>query len=401
MNSLISPDEANARIRANLGSISAIAYPLGMCAGRILRQDVRADRPFPPFDRSMMDGFALRAAEIGEDGRFEITLQVPAGSAQATLGATPGSCAEIMTGAAVPEHADCVVPYEATERLNDAQMRLLNPTAHRSGDCIHPLGSDIGQGDVLLRPGTRLGGRETAVAASCGYAELQVAELPRIAVISTGDELVDVSSQPAPHQIRRSNDLAIETSLTRAQLSAQTRAHLPDDPTTSYERLKALIEQNRILIISGGISMGKKDFIPDALNALGLTCHFHGVAQKPGKPMGFWSHAECAVFALPGNPSSTLSCLHYYAIPAILDAMGLTQHEPPRRVTLDREVKARDDLTVFLPVELLADNRAKPQPTQNSGDLVRILSSDGFVKLPPAKEKSYTAGKSFDFYLWH
>jgi molybdopterin molybdotransferase len=245
-----------------------------------------------------------------------------------------------------------------------------------------------------------LGGREIAVAASCGYAELQVTKLPSIAIVSTGDELVDVASQPEPHQIRRSNDIAIETSLARAQLPAQTRAHIPDDPAPSLDQLKGLVADHRILIISGGISMGKKDFIPDTLDALGLTGHFHGVAQKPGKPMGFWSRPGCAVFALPGNPSSTLTCLHDYVIPAIHEAMGLAQPERPRRVALDRAVRVRDDLTIFLPVALTAENRATPQPTQNSGDLVRILNSDGFVQLPPTAQKSYPAGKTVDFHPW-
>jgi molybdopterin molybdotransferase len=401
MNSLISPYEASSRICAHLSLIEAVTRPLEKCAGRILRQAVRADRPFPPFDRSMMDGYALRAAEIGKDGRFEISLQVPAGSAQATLDTQPGSCAEIMTGAALPGHADCVVPYEATERFNETEMRLLDPTAHQSGDCIHPLGSDLAAGVILLGDGARLGGREIAVAATCGYEELQVTKLPSIAIVSTGDELVGIANQPKPHQIRRSNDIAIETSLARAQLPAQTRAHIPDAPTHTLNHLKKLIAKNRIIIISGGISMGKKDFIPDALDTLGLTRHFHGVAQKPGKPMGFWSNSSCAVFALPGNPSSTLTCLHYYVIPAIFQAMGLSQPEMPRRIRLDRDVKARDDLTIFLPVKLIAENQAKPKPTQNSGDLVRILESDGFIPLPPSEEKSYPPGRPFDFYPWY
>lgn len=349
----------------------------------------------------MMDGYALRAADIGNDGHFRIALQIPAGSAETALDAKPGVCAEIMTGAAVPRQADCVVPYEATERLSDTQMRLLDPSAHQPGDCIHPRGSDLARGEIVLRPGVRLGGREIAAAASCGYADLKVAEPLDIAIVSTGDECVDVSSQPEPHQIRRSNDIAIQTSLARAHLEAQTCAHLPDEPSGSVRQLKKLIADNRVLIISGGISMGKKDFIPEALNTLGMTCHFHGVAQKPGKPMGFWSDSNCAVFALPGNPTSTLTCLHYYVIPAIFEAMGLARREIPRRVALDRAVRARDDLTIFFPVQLIADNRVTPKPTQNSGDLVRILESDGFIPLPPTRKKSYAAGETFDFYPWH
>jgi molybdopterin molybdotransferase len=349
----------------------------------------------------MMDGYALRSAEIGGNGRFQIKIQIPAGSPQASLGSQASICAEIMTGAPVPGDADCVVPYEATERLDKSGMRLLSPDAHQRGDCIHLLGSDLERGATLLSPGCRIGGREIAAAASCGYAKFEVARPPSIAVISTGDELVDVSSAPEAHQIRRSNDLSIEAALTQQHLPVAKRAHLPDDPDISKARLEALIEQHDILIISGGISMGNRDFIPETLTALGLNGHFHGVAQKPGKPMGFWSHSNCAVFALPGNPSSTLTCLHHYVIPAILQAMGDTTPRIPRRVTLEAPVKARDDLTVFLPVQLLPDNRAHARPTQNSGDLVRILTSDGFIKVPITAEKAYPPGTLFDFHPWY
>jgi len=401
MHSLIQPNEASALIRANLRHVETTVCPINLCAGRILRQEILADRPFPPFNRSMMDGYALRASEIRADGIFTVKVQVPAGSAKTLLGADSGNCAEIMTGAAVPEDTDCVVPYEATERIDRSKMRLLNQDAHSPGDCIHPYASDRESGEVLLEPGILIGGREIAVAASCGYAQVAVAKLASIAILSTGDELVDVSSQPEPHQIRRSNDIAIETSLARVHLHAQTRAHLPDDPATSIEALERLIKKNDILIISGGISMGKRDYIPGALDALGLKCHFHGVSQKPGKPMGFWSQADCAVFTLPGNPSSTLTCLHHYVIPAIFHAMGQARTLTPCQVTLNQAVKARDDLTIFLPVKLEANNQASPQLTQNSGDLVRILNSDGYIELTPTSDKAYPLGSKFDFHPWY
>jgi molybdopterin molybdotransferase len=401
MHSLIQPNEASALIRANLRPAETVFCSIETCAGRILRQEILADRPFPPFNRSMMDGYALRATEIGDDGIFTIKVQVPAGSAKTLLGTESGHCAEIMTGACVPDDTDCVVPYEATERIDESTIRLLKPDTHKPGDCIHPYASDRESGEVLLEPGVLLGGREIAVAASCGYAQVEVAKIPRIAILSTGDELIDVSSQPAPHQIRRSNDISIETSLAKLHLYPQTRTHLPDDQTASIEGLEKLMKANDILILSGGISMGKKDYIPSALDLLGLKCHFHGVAQKPGKPMGFWSQRDCAVFALPGNPSSTLTCLHQYVLPAIFHAMGQTAPPIPQQVTLNAPVKARDDLTIFLPVKCAIGNWASPQPTNNSGDLVRILQSEGYIALPPTEKKGYPQGASFDFHPWY
>ena len=400
MKPLISPTEARQLIDSHLPAIPAITCPLDKCAGRVLRERITADRALPPFNRSMMDGYALRAADVSSVDAFTVTVQAPAGTPAQTIGDAIGNCAEIMTGAVVPGDADCVVPYEVTEKLADGRIRLLNPSDHTTGNCIHFLGSDHAEGKVLLPENVRLGSREIAIAATCGHAELQVTKIPSITIVSTGDELVDVAATPAAHQIRRSNDLSIETALANAQLHANDRVHLPDDADTSKTRLAELIESNTILIISGGISMGKKDYIPGTLDELGLTNHFHGVLQKPGKPFGFWSNEHCAVFTLPGNPLSTLVALHHYVIPAIHKAMGAPDGPAPRTVELAEFVKARDDITVFLPIKLGAENTAHSYPAQNSGDLVRILQSDGYIELPPTAEKSYPAGQTFEFHPW-
>lgn len=401
MKSLIPPYEATRLIRESLPAIPAIQCPLNKCAGRILRETIVADRPFPPFNRSMMDGYAIRANEIDESGIFHIRTLAPAGSPARLVGTDSKSCAEIMTGAVVPDDTDCVVPYEATKRIDEKTMQLSTPSEHATGDCIHPFASDRAAGEVLLNPGTRIGSREIAVAATCGYNELSVAEMPSIAIISTGDELVDVGAQPEPHQIRRSNDRMIETAMACAHLYAQERAHLPDDYDQCKQQLQELISKNNILLLSGGVSMGKKDYIPEVLEALGLTNHFHGVTQKPGKPMGFWTNAGCAVFTLPGNPLSTLTCLHHYVIPSIFDAMGQSPTELTRTVRIDNTMGARDDFTLFVPVKLDNDNSATSHPTQNSGDLVRILNSDGYIIVPPNKDRSYSAGTAFSFYHWY
>ncbi len=400
MKKLISPSEAREHIDAHLPSVPTITCPLDKCAGRVLREAITADRPLPPFNRSMMDGYALRAADVQSVEAFTVTVQAPAGTPAQTIGNQAGACAEIMTGAVVPSDADCVVPYEVTEKLPNGRIRLLTPSDHTAGNCIHFLGSDHAAGKVLLPANVHLGSREIAIAATCGHAELQVTKIPSISIVSTGDELVDVTAAPEAHQIRRSNDLSIETALANAQLHANERTHLPDDAAISKAQLAQLIEANTFLIISGGISMGKKDYIPETLDELGLQNQFHGVTQKPGKPFGFWSNAHCAVFTLPGNPLSTLVALHHYVIPAIHKAMGASDGPAPRMVQLAEPVKARDDITIFLPIKLGANNTAHSYPAQNSGDLVRILQSDGYIELPPKAEKSYTAGETFEFHPW-
>jgi len=400
MDSLIDTETASQRIADHLPEVPEIDCPLTKCAGRILRQSVKADRPLPPYDRATMDGYALRSEEATEAAEFRITDHAPAGSPRRTLGAAAQSCIEIMTGAILPDGANCVIPYEATERMSASAMRLAADVRPSVGESVHPEGSDCAQGHPLLAEGRLLGGREIAVAASCGYASLRVGKNPAIAIASTGDELVAVEARPATHQIRRSNDMAVETSLASVQLHARVRTHLPDETGAARNGLTALVEQNRFVILSGGVSMGQKDFVPDLLDELGLTRHFHGVAQKPGKPMGFWSNGKCAVLALPGNPLSTLTCLHHYVIPGIRKAAGLRSVPAPRTVTVSATTPVPEHLTVFLPVALEADNRAIPRPPQNSGDLVSILQSDGYIEVPSGQAEAL-AGIDYPFQAWH
>ncbi|MEM7790102.1 MAG: molybdopterin molybdotransferase MoeA [Verrucomicrobiota bacterium] len=400
MKPLIEPSLAKELILANLPDISAIDCPLDKCAGRILRQSIASDRPMPPFDRSMMDGYALDAASAEAGRIFKVVTSVPAGAPQASIGNEPNSCAEIMTGAILPAGANCVVPYEDTERVSEHEIRITDQEPIHPGDFIHKEGSDFSSGKILVEEGTPLGSREITVAASCGYANLSVSKMPSIAIACSGDELVEVDAAPESHQIRRSNDYAIETGLARAELSAGVRLHLPDEITTVRSQLSKLIEENTFIILSGGISKGKKDFIPSILDEQDLRCHFHGVAQQPGKPMGFWSNSHCAVFALPGNPLSTLTCLHHYVIPAMRKAMMLAREVPKRSVTLAKSESVRPRLTVFLPVILQENNQALPCPPQNSGDLVRILQSDGYVEIPAGQGEA-KAGQSYPFYSWY
>lgn len=348
-----------------------------------------------------MDGYAIHTEQIDSSGVFEITSQAHAGSPEQCLGSKQRACMEIMTGAVVPSDANCVVQYEATRRIDGKHMQLLDTSDPTAGDFIHSIASDRTAGEILLHAGTLIGSREIAVAASCGCDTLLVSKMPTIAIVSTGDELVDIATAPQPHQIRRSNDIMIDAALKQVHMPATQFAHLPDEPEASTKRLSELIATNDIVLISGGISMGKKDFVPTALDALGLGCQFHGVAQKPGKPLGYWSQPNCAVFALPGNPLSTLTCLHQYVIPALFNALALKGNSVLQKVHLASPVKARDDLTIFLPVSLNENNQATAQPTNNSGDLVRICKSDGYIALPPNKEKGYKTGKSFDFHPWY
>ncbi|MGC6455895.1 MAG: molybdopterin molybdotransferase MoeA [Coraliomargaritaceae bacterium] len=400
MKELISPAKASEAIDKYLLRFPTIHCPIDECAGRILRESVYADRSFPPFDRAMMDGYALRAEDLQTNTLFAVTGRINAGNAPQALGQSSHKCIEIMTGAVVPPDVDCIVPVENVEIANEGKIRINQPDTIHSGDFIHKAGSDREAGAQLLSPGRVLGSREISVAASCGYEGIKVSKLPTIGLVGTGDELVDIGQKPAPHQIRRSNALALQSALTRKHLPTYSSIHLRDDLDETRQKLETALKENDILLISGGISMGKKDFIPQALDALRLECHFHGVQQQPGKPFGFWTHDDGAVFTLPGNPISALVCLHHYALPAIERAMGRANQPKPVSLPLETPAALHSTRTRFLPVQILSGNRLRPRPIQNSGDLVRILESDGYIVIPPGNEKQTADGTEFAFHPW-
>ena len=398
MKPLIQANEAKSIIRKQLDELSASYYPIEKCAGRILRQDIVADRPIPPYNRSMMDGFALRFSDITKVNSFNITAIASAGTRKLTLDKRIGSCIEIMTGAVVPNGADTVVPYEETEYFDDGKIRILRTNNCYIGSAIHPIGSDHNSSETLVCEGRIIGSREIAIAATCGYSKLKISNKPSIAVVTTGDELVSVSERPESYQNRRSNDLSIITALNSSGYSIEECEHLKDELASSKTLLDRLTELYQIVIISGGISKGKKDFIPAILDEIGLKCQFHGVAQKPGKPLGYWCNDTSSVFALPGNPLSTLTCLHQYVIPALNIASGKILNNN-RSVELSEALVGVKNITTFLPVSVTTENIATQCPCNNSGDLVKILSSDGYIELPPSAAH-YPAGSSFIFNPW-
>ncbi len=313
---LISVLEAEQIIQESLLTLPEEDCSLEKVAGRVLRQQIIADRQSPPFNRATMDGIALRFSDWESGKRtFPIKGTIAAGQPE---GEPPsaGGCVEIMTGAAVPDDCDVVVRYEdvlIVERIATiADEAIIQP-----GLAIHPVGSDYKEKEVLVEEGCRIGGKEAAVAASCGYETLKVTRNPIVAFISTGDELVDIEDIPKPHQIRRSNDTAVKVALYRKGYASVETSHQPDDPETLRWELERVLMKSDVVIISGGISKGKFDYIPSILNDLGVECKFHGVEQRPGKPMWFGLHSRdgdffnmgeeiaVPVFALPGNPVSS------------------------------------------------------------------------------------------------
>jgi molybdopterin molybdotransferase len=397
---LLTPAEADAAIAAALAPVSQETVPLAGCAGRVLRAALRAERDAPPFDRVAMDGIAFRAGS-GDRRSFRIAGVQAAGSPALAL-AGPGDCFEVMTGAILPVGCDTVVPVEQL-KIADGEAELqpgADPTPWRH---VHRQASDARAGEVLLEAGTRLAGPELAIAASAGLAELPVSRAPRIAVFSTGDELVEPGAPILAHQVRRSNAYGLAASLTLAGFSPQTTDHLPDREEALAEALGVALEGHDVLVLSGGVSAGRFDHVPAVLAALGVRRVFHGIAQRPGRPMWFGlGPAGQAVFALPGNPVSVLVCLARYVIPALGRLVAAPARTPPT-VALAREFGFDKRLAFFLPVTLGYDEQgrtlAEPRPTAGSGDFIALAGTDGFVELPcgPAR---HPAGLAVPLYHW-
>jgi molybdopterin molybdotransferase len=391
--------DAESLIRARMPRWLAETVPLDQCVGRVLATAVPADRDQPPFDRATMDGIAIAHADWASGVRRFHILGLQAAGAPPLAIKRPGDCVRIMTGAACPDGADTIVPIERLEVQGEAVT--ITASAVRARQFIHERGSDRRAGDVLLTTGSYLGPAEIAVLASAGLAAASVARMPRVAAVSTGDELVDPGEPVEPFQIRSSNDFAIEASLRRSGLASITRMRLKDDPDSMLAAVRALHESHDALILSGGVSMGEFDFVPGVLKSLGAEVVFHRIRQKPGRPMWFGvSGARKPIFALPGNPVSTLVCLTRYVAPALRYSAGLPD-ALPERVRLTERVAGPADVTYFVPVKLSSSADgvalAEPRPTNTSGDFVSLAGTDGFVELPAG---AHEAGKVARLFRW-
>ncbi|MVM30246.1 molybdopterin molybdenumtransferase MoeA [Spirosoma sp. HMF4905] len=368
--------------------------------GRVLREAVCADRDFPPFNRVAMDGIGIRFADYEAGQRtFRVIGMQRAGQVQQSL-TGPNTCLEVMTGAMLPNGVDTVVRYEEISITDGQASIVVEDTPFgpiQIGQHIHPQATDRRAGDELLSIGTRLGPSELAVAASVGQSTLTVTALPRIALISTGDELVAVADTPLPYQIRRSNTYMLRAALASLGIQA-TLHHIVDDEDQLQKDLFHLLTTNDLLILSGGVSAGKADFVPDVLAQLGVQKHFHKIEQRPGKPLWFGTTASGkTVFALPGNPVSTVLCAYRYVLPYLQASLGLAL-APECYAQLAESVVFKTPITYFLPVRLTSESDgrmlAHPLPGSGSADFANLLAADGFMELP-ADQSEFGAGESF------
>lgn len=398
---MLSVEEALRTVLTHRLRLPDETVPLHQAVGRVLAEPLLADRDFPPFDRVTMDGIALGwpAPVAGDEVLIEATQY--AGVPPLTLGHRTHAI-EVMTGAVLPEGTLMVVrneDFDVVQRDGQRYAALkISPVPKQN---IHHRGEDRRAGDLLVPVGTRLSPAEIAVAASVGKAHLLVQGLPRVAVISTGDELVAVSETPLPHQIRRSNGAMLVAALAQRGILAE-EFHLTDDRETLTGRLRELLIHFDLLLLSGGVSAGKKDFVPGVLAELGVVKQFHQVAQRPGKPFWFGTHPDGpVVFALPGNPVSTFLCFLKYVVPVVPTDFSPSNGTLPTRAILTESVTFKPNLTYFVPVSTQIDvetgrRLARSLKGSGSGDFANLLDCDGFLELPAGRDE-YGAGEEFGY----
>ncbi len=380
---MISVQEAEQIIYSEIHNFGTQLVPFQQAIGRVLAEDLFADRDFPPFDRVTMDGIALRFSAYERGIRtFRVNTIQAAGDLPSDA-LSDDECIEIMTGAALPGTADTIVRYEDLEMA--AGFAEINCETVRKGQNIHKMGSDKRQGDLIVPKHRFIDPTIISIAATIGKTDLEVYRLPSVAIISTGDELVDVSQVPSPQQIRRSNGYTIQAALQEFCIDAHL-LHLPDDPTVMRDTINEYLLKYEVLLLSGGVSMGKFDHLPEVLEALGVQKLLHKVAQRPGKPIWFGKHENgTRVFAFPGNPVSVFMCLHRYFIPWLERSLRIESSKTYFGI-LAEEVTFTPALTYFLQVTTDVNENGqitcRPLSGNGSGDLANLTNSDAFLELP-------------------
>ena len=380
--------------------------------GRILKEEIVADRDFPPFNRVSMDGITINYSFFKNGQRsFKIEGIQAAGSRQLSM-QNSDSCIEVMTGAVLPNNCDTVIRYEDVTIENG--IATINVDSIKDKQNIHKKGKDGKVGDLLIHQNTKISAAEIGVLATVGKSTVKVAKQPKILIVSTGDELVGVEEIPLEHQIRRSNVFTLVSLLERLNIPSET-SHITDDKPVLKEKIKSYLEEYDVLLFSGAVSKGKFDFLPEVFDELGVEKLFHRVAQRPGKPFWFGiadtlsnknSSADkrsenkyqknTVVFAFPGNPISTfVNCLAYF-YPWYYKSAGVEIEE--KTAILNADVTFKPNLEYFLQVKLssrFGHLIATPIAGNGSGDLASLVNTDAFIQLPKTEETEFKKGEVF------
>jgi len=391
---MVNVGEASSIVLKHLCDPGVETLSFDLAVNRVLAETIKADRDLPPCDRVTMDGIAIRF-RTWEQGRRDFIIEGVQAAGAARKGLLDSNkCLEVMTGAIMPEGADSIIPYEHIE-IKDGKATIKEKVS--LGQNIHSQGQDAKKGNTLLEPGMLLAPAEIAVLAAVGKRSVDVFAFPPAAVISSGDELVEVDSLPGVQQVRRSNSHAIEAAMKTIGWNASLY-HLPDDKEKMVVAMKEIAEKYKVIILSGGVSKGKFDYVPAVLEEVGVSKLFQGVNQRPGKPFWFGaSEKGVIVFALPGNPVSTYMCFYRYIRPWIFKSMK--REQALLSAVLARDFNGPKGLTYFLQVNVKTDNgqlMAYPDPGGGSGDFANLKNVTGFLELPEDRS-SFSAGEVFAY----
>jgi molybdopterin molybdotransferase len=388
---MIPADEALRVVLDNVTPLGVERVALPDALGRVLAGEIRSPRDIPGFDNSAMDGYAVRAADVAgasenNPARLRVTETVAAGQMPAGR-VGQGCAARTMTGAPIAPGADAVVPVERTRGADDL-VEILAPVA--AGEFVRPRGEDMRAGEAVMTPGKLLGPADLGTLASLSRAMIDVYRKPRAAIVATGDELVDIDQVPTGAQIVNSSAYALAAAIREAGAEPAILRVARDTPAEIRERLQEALSFD-VVLSTGGVSVGQFDHVKGVLDELGMRTLFHGVAQKPGRPLKFGIVAGRPVFGLPGNPVSTLVCFYLYARPALLRMLGRNDVGLRRiAVRCACDIKVSNNMTEFVRVRLERDGDtflARPTGSQGSGILSSVSRADGLLIGPAAKSR--------------
>jgi molybdopterin molybdotransferase len=399
---MITVEEAEKIIQAELRDYGAEIMPFELTLGRVLAENIKADHDLPPFNRVTMDGIAISydALENGISS-FHVKATQAAGDPQIMV-FEPDHCIEIMTGAALPPSVDTVIRYEDLEMRAGLASVIVNHTDIKQGQNIHYQGRDKKKDDIVAKSGQLITPAIISLVASVGETELRVKKLPRIVIISSGDELVEVEQTPLMYQVRKSNNYTVKAILQENGIDA-VMMHIPDNPEVTQKIIKECLQNFDVLLLSGGISAGKFDYIPKALEELQVEKLFYKVQQRPGKPFWFGKHQNGAVvFAFPGNPVATFMCMYRYFLPWLQATLGLDAKQAVYAV-LNKDFHFHPELKYMLQVKLQLTQQgrltASPIEGNGSGDFANLAGTDAFMELPLEKNE-FKKGEVYRVYIF-
>ncbi|MBL6990453.1 MAG: molybdopterin molybdotransferase MoeA [Bacteriovoracaceae bacterium] len=401
---MISVDQAQKHILDNIIEVVSKKVPLTDALNKVLDVDIYASRDQPPFNRCAMDGIAINLSTFNTPPKSFIIEGIgPAGVAANSL-VDPKNCLEVMTGAVLPVNCDCVIRYEDLDIKDNIATIKENTPPLKSMQNVHQMGSDFKSGELLLKKGCLIRSPEVAILAATGHSEVATKACPKVAVVSTGDEVVPIEANPLPYQIRNSNSWAIKSELESFGISEVDFFHLADDEAQTYENLEKILTNYQVVILSGGVSMGKFDLIPDALTNLGIKKVFYKVSQRPGMPLWFGAiKGRSMVFALPGNPVAAITCLRRFVLLGLFKSLSANALNAvlPVYVRLAEDFEYKKDFTYYLPVSLMRN--ANDAPVANavklngSGDFYSLHKCNGFIEFPKHRS-SFLKGEIYPFY---